>query len=179
MMNALIPLSFAALASAAPFGIETIHKDTAPVISSTNAETVPDSYIVVFKNHVDEEAAATHQLWVKDAHVSAESSRTELRKRSQFPITENIFEGIKHTYNIAGGFLGYSGHFDEDIIEKVRRHPDVSTDFAYFRCSKITKCARRCSVSQTLRRYPVEYSSFDGECRCEQAARYRLCTSDK
>jgi hypothetical protein len=22
--------------------------------------------------------------------------------------------------------LGYSGHFDEDVIEQVRRHPDVS-----------------------------------------------------
>ena len=127
MKTALISLSIAAGAVAAPFSTETIHKDAAPVISSTNAETLPDSYIVVFKKHVDEDAASTHQLWVKDAHVSAESTRAELRKRSQYPVSENIFEGIKHTYNIAGGFLGYSGHFDEDVIEKVRRHPDVST----------------------------------------------------
>ena len=130
MKTALISLSMAAGALAAPFSTETIHKDAAPVISSTNAETVPDSYIVVFKKHVDEDAASTHQLWVKDAHVSSESTRAELRKRSHYPVTENIFEGIKHTYNIAGGFLGYSGHFDEDIIEKVRRHPDVSDPFS-------------------------------------------------
>jgi len=32
---------------------------------------------------------------------------------------------LKHTYNIASEFLGYSGHFDEAVIEQLRRHPDV------------------------------------------------------
>lgn len=54
-----------------------------------------------------------------------ENERTELRKRSQFPFTTDIFAGLKHTYNIGGSFLGYSGHFDESIIEQVRKHPDV------------------------------------------------------
>lgn len=126
MRSALIAVSLAALASSAPtISTETIHADAAPVLSSTNAEAVPDSYIVVFKKHVTEDAASTHQLWVNEAHVAAEVDRAELRKRSQVPLTTDIFEGIKHTYNIAGGFLGYSGHFDESIIEKVRRHPDV------------------------------------------------------
>jgi cerevisin len=127
MYTALISLSFAALASAAPnFKTETIHGDAAPVISSINAEAVPDSYIVVFKKHVDEDKAAEHHLWVQDTHNTVEYDRAELRKRSNFPLTTDIFEGIKHTYNIGGGFLGYSGHFDESVIEKVRRHPDVS-----------------------------------------------------
>lgn len=129
MRSAVIAVSLAALASSAPtFSTETIHSDAAPILSSVNAEAVPDSYIVVFKDHVDTETATNHQLWVKDAHVAAEVDRAELRKRSQLPITTDIFEGIKHTYNIAGGFLGYSGHFDESIIEKVRRHPDVSNN---------------------------------------------------
>ena len=129
MRSAVIAISLAALASSAPtFSTETIHSDAAPILSSVNAEAVPDSYIVVFKDHVDQDTAVNHQLWVKDAHVAAEVDRAELRKRSQLPITTDIFEGIKHTYNIAGGFLGYSGHFDESIIEKVRRHPDVSNN---------------------------------------------------
>lgn len=129
MRTALISLTLAALASAAPtFSTETIHADAAPVISSSNAESVPDSYIVVFKKHVSESSATNHHLWVQESHLSAEVDRAELRKRSQFPVTEDIFAGIKHTYNIAGGFLGYSGHFDESIIEKVRRHPDVSNN---------------------------------------------------
>jgi hypothetical protein len=28
--------------------------------------------------------------------------------------------------------LGYSGHFDDEVIEKVRRHPDVSSSPDYF-----------------------------------------------
>ena len=119
----LLPL----LASSAPtFSTETIHEGSAPVLSSSNSVEVPDSYIVVFKKHVTESAAADHHSWVQDIHLESENVRTELRKRSQFPITADIFEGIKHTYNIAGTFLGYSGHFDDSVIEKVRRHPDVS-----------------------------------------------------
>jgi cerevisin len=119
----LLPL----LASSAPtFSTETIHEGVAPLISSSNSIEVPDSYIVVFKKHVSEAAASDHHSWVQDIHLNSETERTELRKRSQFPITTDIFEGLKHTYNIAGNFLGYSGHFDDSVIEKVRRHPDVS-----------------------------------------------------
>jgi len=119
---ALLPL----LASSAPtFSTETIHNGAAPVISASNAESIPDSYIIVFKKHVTESTASDHHSWVQDIHLQSEGERAELRKRSQFPITTDIFEGIKHTYNIAGGFLGYSGHFDDSVIEKVRRHPDV------------------------------------------------------
>ncbi|OBT44512.1 hypothetical protein VE00_04862 [Pseudogymnoascus sp. WSF 3629] len=126
MRSAVIAVSLAALVSSAPtISTETIHSGAAPILSSVNAEAVPDNYIVVFKDHVDADTAVNHQLWIKDAHVAAEVDRAELRKRSQLPITTDIFEGIKHTYNIAGGFLGYSGHFDESVIEKVRRHPDV------------------------------------------------------
>lgn len=38
--------------------------------------------------------------------------------------SEEIFQGLKHTYSIPG-LVGYAGHFDEDVIEQVRRHPDV------------------------------------------------------
>jgi len=118
----LLPL----LASSAPtFSTETIHEGAAPILSSSNAETIPDSYIVVFKKHVTEKSASDHHSWVQNIHGESENVRTELRKRSQFPITNDIFEGLKHTYNIAGDFLGYSGHFDDSVIEKVRRHPDV------------------------------------------------------
>lgn len=122
----LLPL----LASAAPasFSTETIHDNAAPVLASSNGQVVKGSYIVVFKKHVSADSASHHHKWVQDVHTESEVVRTELRKRSsssEFPITTEIFEGLKHTYNIAGDFLGYSGHFDDDVIEKVRRHPDV------------------------------------------------------
>jgi cerevisin len=138
----LLPL----LASSAPtFNTETIHEGVAPLLSSSNAVEVPDSYIVVFKKHVTEASASDHHTWVQDIHTEVEGQRTELRKRSQFPVTTDIFEGLKHTYNIAGDFLGYSGHFDDAVIEKVRRHPDVSTfNLSLAPSSSTLHPARRC-----------------------------------
>ncbi|KAF7935715.1 hypothetical protein BELL_0198g00090 [Botrytis elliptica] len=118
----LLPL----LVSAAPtFSTETIHEGVAPLLSSANSVEVPASYIVVFKKHVTAASASEHHSWVQDIHSNGEAQRTELRKRGQFPITTDIFEGLKHTYNIGSDFLGYSGHFDDSVIEEVRRHPDV------------------------------------------------------
>ena len=116
----LLPL----LASASPVVIDTIHNDAAPVLSSTQATEIPDSYIVVFKKDVTHTSAASHHDWVQDQHVEIETTKRDLNKRSQFPITS--FGGLRHTFNVAGGLLGYSGHFDEEVIERVRRHPDVS-----------------------------------------------------
>jgi len=114
------------LAAASPVIVSSIHNGVAPLVSSYNAEELPDSYIVVFKNHVDAGAVAAHHSWVQDIHLQSEYMRSELRKRSQFPlIGHNIFEGLKHTFNVAGSLVGYSGHFDENVIEQVRRHPDV------------------------------------------------------
>lgn len=120
---ALLPL----LASASPILIDSIHNDAAPVLSASNAKVVPNSYIVVFKDHVSPDAAPAHHSWVQGLHTKSEDSKIELRKRSQVPFVDTLFEGLKHTYNIPGGLLGYSGHFDDDVVEQIRRHPDVST----------------------------------------------------
>ena len=117
----LLPL----LASASPIFIDTIHKDAAPVLSSSNSKTIPNSYLVVFKKDVSANAAAAHHDWVQDLHVKTEDTKMELRKRSQFPLMDSVFEGLKHTFHIPGSLIGYSGHFDDEVIEQVRRHPDV------------------------------------------------------
>lgn len=120
----LLPL----LASASPMiGVDTIHNEAAPILSSSTSKEIPDSYMIVFKDHVSHSNAAVHHEWVQSLHLEVENSKTELRKRSQLPMSTDIFGGLKHTYNIAGKFLGYAGHFDEDVIEQLRRHPDVST----------------------------------------------------
>ena len=116
----LLPL----LAAASPVLVDTIHNEAAPILSSTLAQEIPDSYIVVFKKDVTHASACAHHDWVQDQHVQIETAKMALAKRSQFPLT--AFGGLKHTFNIAGSLLGYSGHFDESVIEQVRRHPDVS-----------------------------------------------------
>ncbi|KZL83898.1 subtilisin-like serine protease [Colletotrichum incanum] len=116
----------AAVASATPsLSIETIHDGAAPIVSSTNAEAIPNSYIVKFKKHVSETGAEDHHSWVQQLHSSSQDERLELRKRGQEPLVDDVFHGLKHTYKIGKDFLGYAGHFDEATIEKVRRHPDV------------------------------------------------------
>ncbi|KAF3040372.1 serine protease [Didymella keratinophila] len=118
--------ALAALASASPMlQVGTIHNDAAPILSSTQAKEIADNYMIVFKKHVKHEHTKDHHQWVQSIHEKAQSDRMELRKRSQFPVTETLFEGLKHTYNIANGIMGYSGHFDEETIEAIRRHPDV------------------------------------------------------
>ena len=127
-MKALLSLSLLPLlASSSPVLVDSIHNDAAPILSSINAKELPNSYIIVFKKHVTDDAAAAHHSWVQDVHYEKQNTRTELRKRDQLPFSDMVFEGFKHTYKIAGAVLGYSGHFDDETIEQVRRHPDVST----------------------------------------------------
>ncbi|KAF3034406.1 serine protease [Didymella heteroderae] len=126
MKYAYTMTALAALATASPMlHVGTIHNDAAPILSSTQSKEIADNYMIVFKKHVKHEHTKDHHEWVQSIHDKAQSERMELRKRSQFPVTDTLFEGLKHTYNIAGGIMGYSGHFDEDTIEAIRRHPDV------------------------------------------------------
>ncbi|KAI1328679.1 peptidase S8/S53 domain-containing protein [Xylariaceae sp. FL0255] len=128
-MRGLAALSFAAAAIAAPsFSYETIHDGVAPVLSSSTSEEVPNSYIIKFKDHVTESSAAAHHSWIQQVHNVREDERNELRKRGQIPLLGDFtdaFTGLKHTLKIGDGFLGYSGHFDESVIEEVRKHPDI------------------------------------------------------
>jgi cerevisin len=116
----LLPL----LAAASPVVVDTIHNGAAPILSTSNAKEISDSYIVVFKKHVDSASAAAHHTWVQDFHL--QTQRTELRKRSSSSFGSEMFTGLKHTFNIAESLAGYSGHFSEDVIEEIRKHPDVS-----------------------------------------------------
>lgn len=126
-MRGVIALSLAAYAAAAPkVSFETIHGDAAPILSSANAETVPNSYIIKFKKHVSDDSVSTHQSWIQEIHTTRETERADLKKRGQIPLVDDVFRGLKHTYKIGQDFMGYSGHFDEEVIEQVRRHPDVS-----------------------------------------------------
>ncbi|WPH03248.1 Hypothetical protein R9X50_00612500 [Acrodontium crateriforme] len=124
-MKGLFSLTLPVLAAASPMLVGTIHNDAAPILSASNAKEIADNYIIVFKKHVTEQHAADHHNWVQDIHFSTQSAKMDLKKRSQSPMVDELFNGLKHTYNIAGSLLGYSGHFDEEVIEQIRNHPDV------------------------------------------------------
>ncbi|EEH05499.1 serine proteinase [Histoplasma capsulatum G186AR] len=125
-MKGLLALSIVPLlAAASPVVIDSIHKDAAPILSSVDAKVIEDSYIVVFKKHVTSASAVAHQNWVQNLHTTAMAKRSKLDKRNQFPFKNDVFSGLKHTFDIAGSLLGYSGSFDEEVIDQVRMHPDV------------------------------------------------------
>ncbi|KAF9897081.1 serine protease, partial [Lobosporangium transversale] len=90
----------------------------APVVSSIEAEVVPDSYIVVFKDGVrnlNEQAT-----WIQDLH------RRDVALNGAW---ENSFDGslesgVRHIYNM-DSFQGIAGRFRPEVIEYVRRHRDT------------------------------------------------------
>ena len=98
-----------------------------PIVRQPSPEPklIPNQYIVFFKDHVSAEHAAAHHGWVQGLHVQSQGGSTsdhlELRKRSGL---DSLFEGLKHTYALPGLF-GYSGHFDDTVVEQIRKHPDV------------------------------------------------------
>ena len=125
-MKGLAALSLAAVATASSFSTETIHGGSAPVLSSIDSEHIPDSYIIKFKDHVDDSSATDHHSWVQQIHEGGQSDYLELRKRSDPSLVGQVFSGLKHTFSIGSAFKGYAGHFHPDVIEQLRNHPDVS-----------------------------------------------------
>lgn len=126
-MRGIAALSLAALAQAASFSTETIHGDSAPILSTVDADHIPDNYIVKFKDHVDDSGATTHHSWIQTIHDGGkEDQYLELRKRGGDDLVGKIFGGTKHTFKIGDAFKGYAGHFHPDVIEQIRNHPDVS-----------------------------------------------------
>ncbi|KAG0293111.1 serine protease [Dissophora globulifera] len=84
----------------------------APIISSVDADIVPDSYFVVFKTGV---RANEHSSWVHDLHK---------RDMSNNGFWDNITSGVKHVYDM-GPFQGIAGRFRPDVLEEIRKNPDV------------------------------------------------------
>lgn len=121
-MRTAVALSVAAVAQAGTFKVGTIHDKSAPILGSVHAEEIPNSYIVKLKDHVDGSAALDHHAWIQDIHNGGEQERLELRKRG---VSDAVFSGLKHTYSVGSSFRGYSGHFDDSVIELIRNHPDV------------------------------------------------------
>ncbi|KAJ5689191.1 Subtilisin-like serine protease [Penicillium macrosclerotiorum] len=156
---AVLPL----LAAASPVAIDSIHNGAAPILSSMNAQEIPDSYIVVFKKHVDPSAAAAHHSWVQDIHT--DNVRMELKKRSLFGFDSDAFLGMKHTFHVAGSLMGYAGHFHEDVIEQVRRHPDVEyiekdSEVHHFENSAVEKNAPW-GLARISHRESLSFGSFN------------------
>ncbi|CAO3684799.1 unnamed protein product [Umbelopsis ramanniana] len=108
-------LLLAGYATAAPF--QTTSPTLAPLYTNTETDTIPESYIVVLKDHVDEARAAAHCGWVSSFH-NDDPLATSL-------LDPTVAAGIKHTFNLPT-VAGYSGKFSDLTLERIRSSPDVA-----------------------------------------------------
>lgn len=73
-------------------------------------ELLNNSYIVMFKDNVPFNAFDAHFNFLNDAH-------------SQDPL-EGEESGLKHVWD--SHVKGYAGHFTKDVIDMIRRQPEVA-----------------------------------------------------
>ena len=86
-------------------------------MSEISAEAIPNQYIVVFKQHMPEEARQEHLEWAQAAHTEAAAARTE----SDGP----ELTGVGEQFNI-GTLNGYVGCFDENLKNEVASRDEAS-----------------------------------------------------
>lgn len=146
-------VSSISLVTASPLFDKRDIQDVAPLLAAKFPEhEIPDSYIVVFKDHVKENSAIEHHTWVQELHT------TSLKKRSQIPLLKagsewlnDAADGLKHTYNIPGGLLGYSGTFDNSVVEEIQKHPDVRCSSVFNARLMLTHSTRSHTLKKTRR----------------------------
>ena len=123
----VLPL-IAGLVTTSPGNLQTTttSDNLASIISAAHSKTIPGAYVIVFKDHVTVPEAVAHQEWVKALHLATTTTKARSQRQSYLNKEATIYQGLKHQYDIPGRILGYSGHFDEDVLHELRRHPDVS-----------------------------------------------------
>ncbi|GBB88845.1 hypothetical protein RclHR1_15460005 [Rhizophagus clarus] len=114
----LLTFIFVSSAAAAPYH-SSYSENVAPLVSSDSAQIIPDSYIIVFKKHVDEVKIKYHHNCVHD-YVSEE--KRSLSKRG---LLGDFISGIKHTFDF-DSFQGYAGKFSKEVLDKIRRSDEVA-----------------------------------------------------
>jgi len=107
-------LTIACLVLASAYGSHVHHaaEDGAPLISSLDADVIPDSYIVVFKK----DAPASSLM----NHFTRLNSLIDLAN-----IRGNDENELKHVYNMEK-LKGYAGKFSPNVLEKIRESEDVA-----------------------------------------------------
>ncbi|KAJ2725464.1 proteinase B [Coemansia sp. Benny D115] len=89
---------------------------TAPLLASYDAETIPDSYIVVFKDHVKpgKESLQNHFTWLT-SNINEANARAPAYKDAN---------KVNHIYQDA--LVGYAGQFEPEILERIRHSDEVA-----------------------------------------------------
>lgn len=108
---------------------DSFKKALAPFVTSEVARQniIADSYIVVFKDEVEEDLVTQHLSWVKETHYYHVGSLEKHDSQHPFLISSinkvgnDFIHGLKHVFNISNRFKGYSGKFLPETIEAIRQ----------------------------------------------------------
>ena len=104
-------------------------EDALPLIQ--REEPIAGGFIVLLKDNVSKESFDFQRLWVQDAQIQSlakldSSAQAEFSSIVSAAGFENAKGGIKHIYD--SDFLkGYSGYFTPEVVDMLRRHPDVAS----------------------------------------------------
>ncbi|KAG1445507.1 hypothetical protein G6F56_009892 [Rhizopus delemar] len=110
-------LLIASLVNARPFMDE--QEMVAPLYIPPTVETVQDSYIVILKDHLEVEDIEQHAEWIQT--LTQQNQKDRLFEWLN-PHTSS--HGIAHVYDTPH-VKGYSGRFDEAILDAIRQSNDV------------------------------------------------------
>ncbi|KAG0235025.1 autophagic serine protease Alp2 [Mortierella sp. GBAus27b] len=105
----------ASSAVAAPHCMDS--ENRAPVISSVEATTIPDSYFVVFKDGVKLHQQAA---WISDLHQRDMVMNSAWHR----DLDQELTSGVRHVYDM-DSLQGLAGRFSPDVLEEIRKNPDV------------------------------------------------------
>ncbi|KAF9178891.1 serine protease [Haplosporangium sp. Z 767] len=90
-------------------------ENLAPVMSSVEAEVIPDSYFVVFKNGA---RANEQSAWVQGLH------QRDVNVNGFWGGYDGLEGGVRHVFDM-GSFQGLAGSFRPEVLDEIRRNPDV------------------------------------------------------
>ena len=90
-------------------------ENIAEIYTHDAKRAIPDRYIVVLKDHLNDDEAEAHHLWTR----SLIDGWDPLRRVAGF------LDRIVHTINLKK-IRGYVGHFNREMLDKIRRAPEVA-----------------------------------------------------
>ncbi|CAG8461543.1 6347_t:CDS:2 [Racocetra fulgida] len=82
-----------------------------PLISSKNANVVPDQYIVIFKKNIDQDEINSHYNQIRQLIAQTDDGIININE-------------IRHTYDF-NDFKGYSGRFSAKLLNNIRQSSEV------------------------------------------------------
>jgi len=112
----LLLASFPIQNLAAPYNNEDA---IVPLLSSVNAQVIPDQYIVVLKDKLDKNTVDYHHNCV---HSAINDEKQNITKRG---LSDEFVSGVRHVYYF-DGFKGYSGRFSNDVLNIIRNSDEVA-----------------------------------------------------